>query len=201
MGLKLLFSGILLLAAGILIAYVEFGHPEIFFGWFGLGLAGPLVWGLFLLLIIVGIGFIYGGFGKEEVPQLAPPIDALVDQRIDIEGAQRVAEEISLCKKYFLPNEKLLAIIMGDVDGKPELNRLALTDNRIIFYSRDNSQSAILFDYEQIDTVRGKKGKVLTHLGEINLYMKGQPVRFRNMLEEYVDHILDIIHKMRQKKS
>jgi hypothetical protein len=57
---KLLSLGVLFLIGGILLAYVEFGYPEYFFGWCYLGLAGPLVWGLFLLLILLGIGAIRG---------------------------------------------------------------------------------------------------------------------------------------------
>jgi hypothetical protein len=58
---KMFLLGVALLAVGLVLAWVEFALPEYFFGWFMLGLAGPLAWGLFALLIIVGAGLIYGG--------------------------------------------------------------------------------------------------------------------------------------------
>ena len=54
MQLKLFLLGLGLVIAGLLIAFVEFVYPEIFFGWFGLGLVGPIVWGFFILLILIG---------------------------------------------------------------------------------------------------------------------------------------------------
>ncbi len=188
--------GILLLVGGVLIAYVEFGYPEYFFGWFGLGLAGPLVWGLFLVLIFLGIGFVYGSFGKEEVT-LAPPTAFLLDERIDIEGKQYVTKEISLCKRHLDSKEKILAIITGYVEGNSTLDRLALTDRRIVFYSRDDFQKAMVFDYEEIDSVEGKKGRFFTHLGEIKLCTRRETISFKNALEEYVDRIVDILSGMR----
>ena len=71
--LKMLLLGITLLALGILLGWVEFVYPEYFFGWFGLGLAGPLAWILFALLIFVGAGMIYGGIKAEPVPDSAQP--------------------------------------------------------------------------------------------------------------------------------
>lgn len=200
MSLKMLFLGILLLVGGILVAYFGyFVYPEYFL--YGAGLAGLVAVLTPVFLIFLGIGFIYGSFGKEEVPSLAPPTVALIDERIDIEGKQYVDKEFSHCKKHLDPNEKILALIEGNVGEKPELNRLALTDRRIIFYPRGKSNGAITFDYKQIDTIKGKRGKILTHLGEVTLYTKGRTLSFKNMLEEYIDQIVDMTSKMKQKAT
>ncbi len=66
--IKMLLLGIILVALGVLLGWVEFIYPEYFFGWFGLGLAGPLAWILFALLIFIGAGMIYGGIKAEPVP-------------------------------------------------------------------------------------------------------------------------------------
>jgi putative Mn2+ efflux pump MntP len=66
---KMLLLGVMLLAIGILVGYVEFVYPEYFFGWFLLGLAGPLAWALFAVLIFVGSGMIYASLKSEPVPQ------------------------------------------------------------------------------------------------------------------------------------
>lgn len=66
---KMLLLGVMLLAIGILVGYVEFVYPEYFFGWFMLGLAGPSVWGLFAVFIFVGSGMIYASLRSEPVPE------------------------------------------------------------------------------------------------------------------------------------
>jgi len=199
MSLKMLFIGILVLFCGILIAYVEFVYPEFFFGWAGLGLAGPLAWGLFIILILLGIGLIRGSFSEEKIPPLASPTDIVVDERIDIEGKSYLEEEISHCKRYLDQDEKMLALIKGNVDGESEFNRLVLTNKQIIFYPRSKFQSAITLSYKQDPTVERKKGKFLTHLGEINFQIKGKNIKFKNILVEYIDEIIDIVSTMKFK--
>jgi hypothetical protein len=193
--MKFLSIGIVLLAFGILLVYGLFSHPE-YFIWIGLG--GVLALLSPFLAIILGIGFIYGSFSREEVPPMAPQTDFLIDERIDIEGARHVAQETSICKQHLLSGEKLLAIVLGEVEGRPELDHLALTDRRIIFYSSGKSEKPMILNHEEIKTVKGKKGKVLTHLGEINLNAKRKTVRFKNILAEYVDEIVQKMNKKYQ---
>lgn len=193
--IKFFSIGILLLAIGILSIYGYFVYPE-YLVWVGIG--GLLTLLFPFIAVLLGIGFIYGSFSKEEVPPLAPQTDSLIDERIDIEGAHRVAQETHICKQHFVPREKLLAIIVGEVEGNPELDRLALTDRRIIIYSSTRLKDVLTFGYGQVENVEGNKGKVLTHLGEINLFAEGAKVRFKNILEEYVGQILDTISKKKQ---
>jgi hypothetical protein len=72
---KMLLLGVVLLAIGLILAWVEFALPEYFFGWFMLGLAGPLAWGLFAILIVVGAGLIYGGLKAEPVTESSERIE------------------------------------------------------------------------------------------------------------------------------
>jgi hypothetical protein len=125
--------------------------------------------------------------------------EPLVDECILEEGNE--AAEIANCKNYLDPHERLLAIIAGDVDGRVELNRLALTDRRVILYSQVRLQRAISFGYEEIVTVKGKKGMFLTHLGEINLLGKSGSVRFKNMGEQYLEQITKMISRMRREST
>jgi hypothetical protein len=153
------------------------------------------------IAIFVGLGFIYAGFSKEDVPSVAPKADFQIDERIDIEGAGHVQKETSTCKQYFVPGEKLVAIVLGEVEGEPELDRLALTDKRILLYSANQSRDALKFDYRQIAGVDVKRGNVLQHLGEINLFVEGQHVRFKNVLQESLEQVLNTISERKQWKS
>ena len=128
MRLNLFFIGLGLILVGLLIAFIEFGYPELFFGWFGLGLAGPLVWGLFIILILIGIGALRGSFTDETLPPIAPQTRTIVDAQIDIEGEQYVEAEFTQCRKHLDPHENIVALITGTVEGTPHLNRLAITD-------------------------------------------------------------------------
>jgi hypothetical protein len=47
-----------------------------------------------------------------------------------------VEEETEEAEKYLDPDEKLRAIIEGVVDGQTSLNRLAVTDSRIVFFPK-----------------------------------------------------------------
>jgi len=122
--------------------------------------------------------------------------EPLIDEWILEQGEE--AAEIACCRNFFDPGEILMAIITGNVDGEPGLDRLALTDRRIILYSRARPQDALSFGYEQLSSVKGKRGKVLTHLGEVNLSARGRSVRFKNIGVDYVDQILDLISRMKR---
>ena len=88
---------------------------------------------------------------------------------------------------------------MGEVEGKPELDRLALTDRRVLFYSAKSSDACMKFDYGQVASVDARKGKVLKHLGEINLSVEGERVRFKNILKESAEQVLNTIFEMKEK--
>lgn len=112
-------------------------------------------------------------------------------------------EETEEAEKYVDPDEKLRAIIEGVVDGQTSLNRLAVTDNRIVFYPKGggflasfSKTSAIFLDYDQIVTVQGKKGMVM---GEIGVSTKDRIVRFKDMAKDDVDSISNLISRLKSK--
>jgi len=112
-------------------------------------------------------------------------------------------EESEEAEKYLDPDEKLRAIIEGVVDGQTSLNRLAVTDTRIVFYPKGggflasfSKTSAISLDYDQIVTVQGKKGMVM---GEIGVSTKDRIVRFKDMAKDDVDQIANMILRLKSK--
>jgi hypothetical protein len=112
-------------------------------------------------------------------------------------------EESEEAEKYLDPDEKLRAIIAGVVDGSSSLNRLAVTDGRIIFYPKGggflslfSKTNAIVLDYDQIVTVQGKKGMVL---GEIDVSTKDKIIRFKDMAKDDVDPIVNMISRLKRK--
>jgi len=120
-----------------------------------------------------------------------------------LEDEEQADEEADEAGKYLDPDEKLLAIIEGNVDGESSLNRLALTDRRIIFYPRSEGllaafkkTSVLSFDYGQVGTVQGRKGALM---GEINLSTKDRIIRFKNMIKDDVDQIAGMISRMKDK--
>ena len=119
------------------------------------------------------------------------------------EEEELAEEETEEAEKYLDPDEKLRAIIEGVVDGQTSLNRLAVTDTRIVFYPKGggllasfSKTSAIVFDYDQIVTVQGKKGMVM---GEIGVSTKDRIVRFRDMAKDDVDSISNLIQRLKSK--
>jgi hypothetical protein len=116
---------------------------------------------------------------------------------------ERVDEETEEAEKYLDPDEKLRAIIEGVVDGQTSLNRLAVTDSRIVFYPKGggffasfSKTSAIFLDYDQIITVQGKKGMVM---GEISVSTKDRIVRFKDMAKDDVDQIANMVSRLKSK--
>jgi len=112
-------------------------------------------------------------------------------------------EETEEAEKYLDPDEKLRAIIEGVVDGQTSLNRLAVTDSRIVFYPKGggflasfSKTSAIFLDYDQIITVQGKKGMIM---GEIGVSTKDRIVRFKDMAKNDVDQIANMIQRLKSK--
>lgn len=110
MDIKFFIIGILFLAFGIFSIYGYFVYPE-YFLWAGLGgivaVASPFI------AVLLGIGFIYGSFSKEEVPP-PPSTSVLVDDWIVEEALDKgkpEAEEISHCEKNLNSDEKLLLIV------------------------------------------------------------------------------------------
>jgi len=120
-----------------------------------------------------------------------------------LEDEEQADEEAEEAETHLDPDEKLLAIIEGTVDGESSMNRLTLTDKRIIFYPRSKGllsafrkTSAISLNYGQIETVQGRKG---TLLGEINLSTKDRIVRFKNMAKDDVDQIAGMISRYKDR--
>jgi hypothetical protein len=120
-----------------------------------------------------------------------------------LEDEEQAEEEEEEAKNYVDSDEGLLAIIEGAVDGQSSLNRLAVTDRRIVFYPRSkglfgslSKASAVSLNYDQLVTVEGKKG---TLLGEINVSTKENIFRFKNMAKNDVDQIADLISRTKNK--
>jgi len=122
-----------------------------------------------------------------------------------LEDEEQAEEEEEEARGYLDPDEKLLAIIEGSIDGQSALNRLAVTDSRIIFYpmsrgflSAFKKQSAISLDYDQIVTVEGRKGMLL---GEINVSTRDAIFRFKDMAKDDVDQISSLIKRLKKKAT
>ena len=111
-------------------------------------------------------------------------------------------EEIEEAEKNTETDEKILAIIQGNVDGRGPLNRLAVTDSRIIFYPKGGIRAAfskvnaVSVNFDQIITVEGKKGRLL---GEIGVSTKGNIFRFKDMAKDDVDQIAGMILRRKDK--
>ena len=133
-----------------------------------------------------------------------PEDDILFSESI-LEGDEEESadEETEEAEKYVEPDEKLRAIIEGIIDGQSSLNRLAVTEGRIIFYPKGggllssfSKTSAIFVEYDQITTVQGKKGMVL---GEILFSTKDRILRFKDMAKDDVDQISNLISRLKGK--
>lgn len=119
------------------------------------------------------------------------------------DGDELADEETEEAEKYLDPDERLRAVIAGVVDGSSSLNRLAVTESRIIFYPKSSGflssfskTNAIILEYDQIITVQGKKGVML---GEIGVSTKDRIVRFKDMAKDDVDQIANMISRLKSK--
>jgi hypothetical protein len=121
----------------------------------------------------------------------------LIDESIDEQGDDYVAEEKMICHKYMNSDERLLAVFSGNVDQENELDRMMLTDKRAVLYSRGESQPARSFRYSEIESAKTKKGKLLTHLGEITIHAKGEIVTLKNVQAQYLNYIVDTFSRMK----
>ena len=118
----------------------------------------------------------------------------LIDEWISEEGKEY--EETAECQRLLTVGERLLELVAAR--GQPGLNRLAVTDKRVIFYSRGNIQSAVSYEYEQISEVRGQRNVALRHLGEITVSANGSTVSLKNVGIEYVDKVVMLVSKMKR---
>jgi hypothetical protein len=125
------------------------------------------------------------------------------DSLLGIEGKEDelAIEETEGAEKYVDPNERFRAIIQGVVDGQTSLNRLAVTDSRIVFYPKGgglpasfHKTNAISLFYDQIVTVQGRKGIAL---GEIEVSTNDKIIRFKNMAKDDVDQIANMIQRLK----
>jgi hypothetical protein len=115
----------------------------------------------------------------------------LIDEWICEEGEEE--EETAECQRLLAKDEKLLELVAAR--GQPSLNCLAVTDKRVVIYSQGNVQSAVSYDFEQIEEIRGKRNAVLRHLGEITIVAKGNAVSLKNVGIEYVDRVVALVFK------
>lgn len=115
----------------------------------------------------------------------------LIDEWIGEEGNEE--EETAECQRLLARDEKLLELVAAR--GQPGLNRLAVTDKRVVIYSQGNVHSAVSYDNGQIEEVRGQRNAVLRHLGEITISAKGNAVSLKNVGIEYVDRVVALVSK------
>jgi hypothetical protein len=129
------------------------------------------------------------------------------DSLLGIEGKEDelAIEETEGAEKYVDPNERLRAIIQGVVDGQTSLNRLAVTDSRIVFYPKGGGflesfrkTNPISLFYDQIVAVQGRKGIAL---GEIEVSTKDRIIRFKDMSKGDVDQIANMIQRLKSKAT
>lgn len=118
----------------------------------------------------------------------------LIDEWIDEEGKEE--EETAECRKLLMADEKLLELVAAR--GQPGLNRLAVTDKRLVIYSQGNIQSAVSYDYRQIDVKKGQRNVVLRHLGEIIVSAKDNTISLKDVGIEYVDQVVALVSKMKR---
>ncbi len=114
--------------------------------------------------------------------------DVLVDEWTDEQG--KGEEEVAYCRGLLYAGERLLAILASR--GAAEHNRLAMTDGRIILYSKDNHQDVLWFSYLQVLDFRGRRHNIFHHLGDITIVVEGQTLKFADVGIEYVDQAVNI---------
>jgi len=115
----------------------------------------------------------------------------LIDEWIGEQGNEEI--ETAECQRLLARDEKLLELVAAR--GQPGLNRLAVTDKRVVIYSQGNVQGAVSYDYGQIEEIKGKRNAVLRHLGEITISAKGNAVNLSNVGIEYVDRVVALVSK------
>ena len=115
----------------------------------------------------------------------------MIDEWIVEEGKEE--EETAECQRLLAKDEKLLELVAAR--GQPGLNRLAVTDKRVVIYSQGNVQSAVSYDFGEIEEVRGKRNAVLRHLGQITIVARGNAVSLKNVGIEYVDKVVALVSK------
>ena len=118
----------------------------------------------------------------------------LIDEWIGEEGKEE--EEMAECQRLLMADEKLLELVAAR--GQPGLNRLAVTDKRVVIYSKGNIQSAVSYDYGQIEKIKGKRNVALSHLGEIIVSGKRNTISLKNVGIEYVDQVVASVSKMKR---
>jgi hypothetical protein len=144
-------------------------------------------------VFILGLWVFIGGMrSKPETSQTTSV--PLIDEWIGEQGKEE--EETSECQKILKTNEKLLALVAAR--GEQGFNRLAVTDKRVVIYSQGKIQSAVSYDFGQIDEVKGNRNAPLIHLGEINMSARGSIVSFKNVGMEYVDQVVALISRMKR---
>jgi hypothetical protein len=120
------------------------------------------------------------------------------------EREELAEEETEEARKYVGYDSKIRAIIEGVVDGQTRLNRLAVTNNQVVFYPKGGflasfqKTSAVFLDYDQIVAVQGRKGIVM---GEISVSTKDRIIRFKDMAKDDVDQIANMISRLKGKAS
>lgn len=111
-------------------------------------------------------------------------------------------EEIAYCQQNLALGEKLLLIVASRSGSA--MNRLALTDRRLLFYPKGDFRSAMSFDYEEVNDARKRQRTILKHLADLTFYARGGTVEFKDVGTEWADEVLQTIKKMkaaRQERS
>jgi hypothetical protein len=118
----------------------------------------------------------------------------LIDEWIGEQGNEE--EERAESQRLLLTDEKLLKLVAAR--GQPGLNRLAVTNKRVVVYYHGNVQNAISYEYGEVDKVKGRRNVALRHLGEITVSAKGSTVSLKNVGIEYVNQVVTLVSKMKR---
>ena len=155
---------------------------------------GGLPWLEFLIgipVFLLGLWAFLGGI-RSSPKTFQTPSTPLIDEWIGEQGN----DEESEFRRVLNGDEKLLALVAAR--GERRLNRLAVTNRRVVIYSQGKIQSVVSYDYGKIDKAEGKRSAFLTHLGDINLSTREGFVRFKNVGVEYVDQVVALITRMKR---
>jgi hypothetical protein len=182
------------LTSGLFLIYGLFTHPE-YFMW--AGLIGPLAILSPFAAVVLGASLIYGSFSRERLPSPISQSSAKVDDWIVEEAfdqGKSKDEEVAYCQRNLAPAERLLLIVASR--GRSAMNRLVLTDRRLLLYPKGDFTSGISFDYEDIYDARKQRRRILTYLADLTISVKGRTIEFKELGTEWADEVLHTIKKM-----
>ena len=160
---------------------------------------GELAWLEFLVGIIVFLLGLWAFLSSVrsypkafQTPIPPTPSAPLIDEWIGEQGDNEESE----FRRVLGGDERLLALVAGR--GEKGLNRLAVTDRRVVVYSQGRIQSLVSYRYREIYKVEGKRSAVLTHLGDIILSTGEGVVSFKNVGAKTIDQVVALITRMKR---